>query len=109
MTGPLGSFIDDFILLINELPKQHRMLIFGDFNLLIVVKVDPLIQLVPAFTIFNSYMGEYWIWYLILQNLILFLLCCHPAVINLFFFFKSDGSYLYRIYNPHYITHKYSC
>ena len=55
MTGPLGSFIDDFILLINELPKQHRMLILGDFNLLIVVKVDPLIQLVSVFTIFNSY------------------------------------------------------
>ena len=23
--GPLGTFIDDFILLINELPTQHRI------------------------------------------------------------------------------------
>ena len=47
--GPLGSFIDDVILLINELPTQHRMLIVGDFNLdqmlpEHVAKVDPLIQ-----------------------------------------------------------------
>ena len=33
MPGPLGSFIDDFISLINELPTQHRLLITGDFNL----------------------------------------------------------------------------
>ena len=33
MPGPLSSFIDVFILLINELPTQHRMLIVGDFNL----------------------------------------------------------------------------
>ena len=33
MPGPLGSFIDDFILLINKLLTQHRMLIVGDFNL----------------------------------------------------------------------------
>ena len=26
-------FTDDFLLLINELPTQHRILIFGDFNL----------------------------------------------------------------------------
>ena len=49
MPGPLGSFIDDFIFLINELPTQHRMLIVGDFNLdqmlpEHVAKVDPLIQ-----------------------------------------------------------------
>ena len=49
MPGLLGSFIDDFISLINELPKQHRMLIVGDFNLAQmlpehVAKVDPLIQ-----------------------------------------------------------------
>ena len=30
MPGPLGSSIDDFILLIHELPTQHRMLIIGD-------------------------------------------------------------------------------
>ena len=31
--GPVGSFIDEFILLMNELPIQHRILIVGDFNL----------------------------------------------------------------------------
>ena len=49
MPGPLGSLIDDFILLINELPRQHKMLIVGDFNLNQmlpehVAKVDPLTQ-----------------------------------------------------------------
>ena len=48
MPGPLGSFIDNFILLINELPIQHRMLIAVDFNLDQMLpeqigKVDPLI------------------------------------------------------------------
>ena len=33
MPGLLDSFIDDFILLINELSTEHRMLIVGDFNL----------------------------------------------------------------------------
>ena len=47
--GPLVVLIDDFILLINELPTQHSILIFGDFNLdqmlpENVAKVDPLIQ-----------------------------------------------------------------
>ena len=27
-----GSFIDNFILLMNELPIQHRILIVNDFN-----------------------------------------------------------------------------
>ena len=45
----LGFFMDDFTLLINELPLLHRMLIVGDFNLdqmlpEHVAKVDPLIQ-----------------------------------------------------------------
>ena len=30
--GLLGSFIDDFISLINELPTQHGMLIVGDLD-----------------------------------------------------------------------------
>ena len=47
--GPLGTFIDDFILLINELPTQHKVLLVGDFNLdqmlpENVTKVDSLIQ-----------------------------------------------------------------
>ena len=33
MPDSLDSFIDDFILLIYELPRQHRMFIVGDFNL----------------------------------------------------------------------------
>ena len=33
MPGLLGSFIGDFISLINKLPTQHRILIVGDFNL----------------------------------------------------------------------------
>ena len=33
MPGSLGSFIDDFTLLINELPVQHNMLIVGNLNL----------------------------------------------------------------------------
>ena len=46
MPGPFGSFIDDFISLINELPTKRRMLIAGDFNLdqmlpEYVAKVDP--------------------------------------------------------------------
>ena len=49
MPGPLGSFINNFILLINELPTQHKILIVGDFNLdqmlsEHVVKVDSLFQ-----------------------------------------------------------------
>ena len=47
--GPLSTFTDDFILLINELPTQHKILVVGDFNLdqmlpENVVKVNPLIQ-----------------------------------------------------------------
>ena len=49
MPGSLDTFIDNFILLINELPTQHRILTDGDFNLdqmlsANVAKVDPLIQ-----------------------------------------------------------------
>ena len=49
MLGPLGTAIDDFILLISELPAQHRNLIVGDFNVdqMLpdnVAKVDHLIQ-----------------------------------------------------------------
>ena len=47
--GALGTFNDDFILLINELSIQHRILIVGDFNFdqilpENVARVDPLIQ-----------------------------------------------------------------
>ena len=47
--GPLATFIDDFILLINDLSAQHTILIIGGFNLDLMVservaKVDPLIH-----------------------------------------------------------------
>lgn len=46
MPCPLGFFISGFILLINELPIQHRILIVGDFNISqmlpeYIAKVDP--------------------------------------------------------------------
>ena len=49
MPSLLGIFINDFVLLVNELPKNHRVLIAGNFNLNQmlpgnVLKVDPLIQ-----------------------------------------------------------------
>ena len=49
MRGPFGAFIDDFILVITELPAQRRIFIVGDFNIdqtlpENVAKVDPLIQ-----------------------------------------------------------------
>ena len=49
MPGPLGTFIDDLIQMVSELPTQHRILITGDFNLdqLLaenVTKIDPLIE-----------------------------------------------------------------
>ena len=76
MAGLFGSFIDDFILLINELSTQQKILIIGDFNLdqilpERVAKVDPLIQkfnLLRVHDIQLKYMGEYWIWYLILYS-----------------------------------------
>ena len=33
MPDPHGISIDDYILLINKLPPQHRILSVGDFNL----------------------------------------------------------------------------
>ena len=105
MPGPLGSFIDDFILLINELPTQHRMLIVGDFNLdqtlpEHVAKFDPLIQS------FNLYQRSQYSTHIhggILDlvfdtsnsNTVSFLPT--PSVITSFFFSKSDALYLFRI------------
>ena len=47
--GPLGTFINDLISMINELPTQYRTLIVGDFNVdqmlpQNVAKVLPLIE-----------------------------------------------------------------
>ena len=49
MPGPLGAFMDTFVLLANELPTQHYILIVGDFVLDQICfenisKFDPLIQ-----------------------------------------------------------------
>ena len=102
MPCPLGFFISGFILLINELPIQHRILIVGDFNISqmlpeYIAKVDPVnmsnnIQLL--------FMGEYWVWCLILQISNFKLQtsnCCRPKVVFLNFFSKSEALYLYRI------------
>ena len=47
--GPLGTFINDLIQTVSELPTQHRILIMGDFNLdqmlpENVTKLGPLIE-----------------------------------------------------------------
>ena len=52
--GRLGTFIDRFILLINELPTQYKLLIVSDFNLDQMLpehvgKVDPLLQIFRTF------------------------------------------------------------
>ena len=48
MPGPLGTFTDGFILTINELPTEYRIMIFGNFNLNQMLSengnVEPLIQ-----------------------------------------------------------------
>ena len=82
--APVGSFIDNFILLTNELPIKPRILIVSDFNLdqMLpdnVAKIAALSQNfnLAVFTIFNSYtLGilEYCMFYLILQIPILFFL-----------------------------------
>ena len=82
MPGPLGSFMDHFISLINELPRQRRMLIAGDFNLdqmlpEHVAKVDLLIQN------FN------------LSQCSQYSTHIHGEILNLIL--KSDALYLYRI------------
>ena len=100
MPCPLCFFLSGFILLINELPIQHRILIIGDFNLgqmlpEYIVKVDPVnmshnIQLI--------FMGEYWVWCLILQISNFKLQtsdCCRPKVVILNFFFQNLRHYIY--------------
>ena len=105
MPGPLGSLIDDFNLLISELPTQHRMLVVGDFDLdqvLLehVAKFDPLIQS------FNLYQRSQYSTHIHggILNLVFdtsnsdtVSFCGHPSMITLFFFSKSDALYLCRI------------
>ena len=103
MPGPLGSFIDDFFSLINELPAEHRMLIVGDFNLDQMLpehftKADPLIQ--------NFTLSQH------SQHSTIFR---HTTMITLFFFpnlmhyiYAEFSCKQFRFYR-HYITHKYLC
>ena len=95
--GPLGTFIDDFILFINELPTQRSILIVGDFNLdqmlpENVAKVDPLIQNfnLSQHSQYSTHIQDYWILHLILQSSFLFLLYHHSTAITLPLFSKSD-------------------
>ena len=98
MPGLLGTFIDRFILVINELPTQHRTSIVGDFNFdqmlpENVAKVDLLIKILTYLSVHNIqfiYVKDYWILYLMPQIPVLFLLYHHPTVITLFLFSKSD-------------------
>ena len=100
--GPLGTFIDDFIFLINELPTRHRILIVGDFNLdqmLLenIAKVSPFIQnfnLTQRSQYSTRIHGGLLDLVFDTSNFKLFLLYHHPTVITLFFFSKSDH-YIY--------------
>ena len=55
MPGPLGTFIDDLIQLISELPTQHRMQIVGDFNLdqMLTENVTKLYPLIERFYLYQ--------------------------------------------------------
>ena len=124
MPGPLGSFQDDFISLINGLPTQHRMLIFSDFNLdqmlpEHVAKVDPLIQnfnlsqhsqylahihggiLDLVFDTSNSNAVSSLPSPYSDHFVLFFQILCIIFVQNL-----AENNYSF---NPHYITHKYLC
>ena len=66
-SGPLGSFFDYFILLINELPTQQRILIAGVGQMLPqhVAKVDSLTESLTCLNVHNIqliyYTGKFWI------------------------------------------------
>ena len=124
MPGPLGSFIDDFTFLINELPTQHRMLIVGDFNLdqmlpEHVAKVDPLIQ---NFSLSQRSRYSTHIHGGILDlvfdtsnsNIVSSLLSSSSDHFVLFFqvssiIFIQNLAVNKLAFNPHYLTHKYLC
>ena len=94
---PVGSFIEDFILLMNELPIQHRILTVGDFSLNQILpenvaNIAPLIQNCRSIhSIQLTYTGEYWILHLLPRIPILLQLYLHPTAIILFIFSKSEG------------------
>ena len=66
-SGPLGSFFDYFVLLINELPTQQRILIAGVGQMLPqdVAKVDSLTESLTCLNVHNIqliyYTGKFWI------------------------------------------------
>ena len=103
MPDPLGSVIDHFILLINEVPTRHRILIVGDFNLDQMLsehgaKVGPLIQN------FNLWQHSPYSTYthrgiLDLDTLNFNTVSSMPSPYSNHFvlFSKSDALYLYRI------------
>ena len=88
-----------------ELPRQHRILIIGDFNfdrMLTenVASVDLSIQnfnLSQHWQYLTHIHGDYMVLYVILRIPMLFLLYHHPTVSTLFFFFQIRSLYLYRI------------
>ena len=65
-SGPLGSFFDYFILLINELPTQQRILIAGVGQMLPqhVAKVDSLTESLTCLNVHNIqliyYIRKFW-------------------------------------------------
>ena len=96
MPGPLGTFIGDFILLINELATEHRFLIVGDFNLDQMLpenfaKVDHLIQ--------NFNLSQY------SQHST----HIHGELLDLDHYIYIEFSFNDLTFNPCYITYKYLC
>ena len=103
-SGPLGSFFDYFILLINELPTQQRILIAGVGQMLPqhVTKVDSLTESLTCLNVHN-------IQHHILHREILDLIfdtsnsstvspLSSPYSDYFFLFYKSDALILYRIW-----------
>ena len=115
--GPLGTLIDNIILLTKELPTQNRISIVGDFNLdhmlpENVAKVDPWIQnfnLSQRSQYSTNIHGR--LLDLVFDTLYskLFLLYHHSTVIILFFIFQIWSLYSYWIQLSILITYKYLC
>ena len=102
MSGPLGMFIDDFILLINEPSAQPRIFIVKDFNLdqmlpENVAKVHPLIQ---NFNLSQHFQYSAHI---------------HRGALDLVFDSLNSNTFIqnlafnYLPFRLHVTTHKYSC
>ena len=98
MLGLLSIFIDDFLLLINELPPQRRVLIVGDLNLyqMLPENVPKVNHLIQNFNLsqrsqYSAHIREGLLDVLFdTPNSMLFFLYHHPIVITSFFFIKPD-------------------